>query len=209
MRADGSRVRPLTDAGGFFAPDWSPDGRRIVLGRFSRSDVGREEVFVMDADGSNLTRLTRTTWTNTRPSWSPDGTTIAFASRRGGDLDLYLMDPDGGNVRRLTTSPGRDTEPVWSADGSLIAFISSRRAAAQDVYLIRPDGTGLRRLTNSKALDWAPAWSLDGSRIAFTRSRYEIDRQLIVVIDISNGERTRIAISAQYELQPDWRPIEP
>jgi Tol biopolymer transport system component len=207
MHADGSHVRALTPGDGYYYhPSWSPDGARIVFGGFGGSRDGHGELFVMQADGTNQQQLTNNQWEETTPHWSPDGSTIAFASHRERNFDLYLMDPDGTNERRLTRNEARDTSPVWSPDGSWIVFVSNRPGRDQDLFLIRPNGTGLRRLTTNDALDWAPAWSPDGTRVAFTRARYSSNQELIVVIDVRTRERTRIAISPAFELQPDWRP---
>jgi Tol biopolymer transport system component len=67
----------------------------------------------MNADGSAPTRLTSDAWRDSRPVWSPDGTTIAFASDRDGAFDLYLMNVDGSSMARLIDDPAEAGEPVW------------------------------------------------------------------------------------------------
>jgi len=67
---------------------------------------------VMNAAGRGLTRLTHD-GASENPAWSPDGSKIAFDSKRGGDRDIYVMNADGGGVTRLTRDPARDVEPAW------------------------------------------------------------------------------------------------
>jgi len=81
---------------------------------------------VMDADGSNQTRLTRDPADDSGPAWSPDGSRIAFMSYRDRNDEIYVMDADGSNQTRLTRDLANDIGPAWSPDGSRIAFESYR-----------------------------------------------------------------------------------
>ena len=96
------------------APAWSPDGRRIAF----ESDLdGDMEIFVMNADGSNVRQITHNTLWDEGPAWSPDGTKFAFS--RGADdlhLDIWTMNADGSDPRQLTTYPGRDESPDWGVN---------------------------------------------------------------------------------------------
>jgi TolB protein len=138
----------------------------------NRDDNG--EIYVVDADGSGLTRLTNHPAWDSSPSWSPDGRQIAFTSDRDGNSEVYLMNADGSGLMRLTNHPRSDVAPTWSPDGHYIAFISSRDGNPE-VYVMNVDGSSLIRLTNHVAEDWSPTWSPDGLQIAFTSSRDDPD----------------------------------
>jgi TolB protein len=126
---------------------------------------GREglglEVCVMNADGGGPRNLTRHPANDLKPSWSPDGRRIAFASDRhdGGPFDVYVMNASGGDQRLVT----HGTDPAWSPDGRRIAF-----GTTSGLYLVNADGSGLRGLTRSGE---TPAWSPGGRRIAFSSGR--------------------------------------
>src|SRR5260370_41943437 len=88
---------------------WSPDGSRIS---FSSNAGGTFNVYVMQADGSHITKLTNT-GANVWTSWSPDGKRIAFASKRD-STDIYVMDAEGSRIIRLTQEAGNNSAPSWS-----------------------------------------------------------------------------------------------
>lgn len=91
-------------------PSWSPDGRKIA---FVSERDGNSEIYMMNADGSDVTRLTDHSADDWGASWSPDGRKIAFVSDRDGNDEIYMMNADGTNVTRLTNNPGVDKFPVW------------------------------------------------------------------------------------------------
>ena len=144
---------------------------------FGSDRDGTPEIYVMDADGTNLVRLTTDAWVQIAPvtkvtslAWSPDGTKIAFIANRVGARQIYVMSADGTGLVRLTDHPAGDGAPAWSPDGRQIAF-TSRRFGNDDIYVINTDGTELVNRTYHPADDANPVWSPDGHRIAFTSNR--------------------------------------
>jgi TolB protein len=115
MNADGRQRRHLTFAAssGYCAgPSWSPGGRRIAL-YCGRSTKGGWQIYVVGVKGGAMKQLTDTEASSLSPSWSPEGSKIAFTSNRDGHFQLYLMNADGTRQQRLTRSRTADFHPVW------------------------------------------------------------------------------------------------
>lgn len=119
------------------SPTWSPDGTEIA---FRRRTDGNSDIFVMNADGTNVRQLTGNPAFDGDPIWSPDGTEILFTSDRSGNYDIWVMNTDGSGVIQLTDHPGSDEYPTWSRDGEYIAFQSNRHGATQ-IWIMRWDGS--------------------------------------------------------------------
>jgi Tol biopolymer transport system component len=181
--SDGGDARRLTFTPNRDEPtsDWSPDGERIAFDS-NRVDVdGREhvaQIYVMNADGSGLTQLTRGPGDEITPGWSPDGTSLAMAGDWGdppreGIWIIPSSDPDGvtrEEARRVTTLPAGvifDFEPQFSPDGSSIVFTRFKSPRATAIHRVGIDGTGLERLTPWRLNASDPDWSPDGQRITF------------------------------------------
>jgi Tol biopolymer transport system component len=172
VNADGSGAVDLTPAGytDIRSFTWSPNGARIAFSAIQAGDSD-PELFVMNASGGPVRRLTNNHLPDFQPSWSPSGRRLAFTSIRTGLSQIYRMRADGKGQRRLTNALGNCDSPAWSPRGTLIAFHCAM--AAEKVSVMRPDGKHIRTLLRrTETIETRPAWSPDGRVIAFDRNLY-------------------------------------
>ncbi|MDH3199037.1 MAG: BamA/TamA family outer membrane protein, partial [Candidatus Krumholzibacteria bacterium] len=158
---------------GVTSPNWSPDGRRLV---FTGSDGGLSDLYIVNADGSGLERLTNDKFADLQPAWSPDGKTIAFTTDRGADTDFQLLrfgnmrialyHLDTGTIEYLGhMEDGKNINPAWAPDGRSLAFISDRTGISNiflydfgdgEIYQLSNVITGITGITaQSPAMSWA------------------------------------------------------
>lgn len=177
INADGTDERNLTNTPEYDEnwPAWSPDGTQILFssdrpnpdvpGRVVAELATEKDLYVMDADGSNLTRLTSDPGYEVHGVWSLDGKWIAFIHRESllGQARLALMHPDGSN-RRVLVEVGQPYGPTWSPDGSKIAFWDN---GGDDLWMVNSNGRNPHPVTSGVY----PSWSPDGRWIAFTSNR--------------------------------------
>ena len=182
-------------------PLQAQSGGQIV---FSSERDGDQEIYLMNADGSNLRQLTRNTDSDDYPSWSPDGRYIAFISNRDGNYALYVMDTDGGNQRRVANYVISHGAPSWSPDGQKIA-IGSDRDGDREVYLVDANGSNYLQLTDNTSDDYSPAFSPDGSMIVFTTDRDDDWEIYVMKADGSNPVNVS-RYSGASEFAPAWTP---
>ena len=180
---------------------WSRDGTTVIFWTdwtlpyniYSASLIDGEikSLGVDDAEDAN-------------PVYSPDGSKIAFFSKRvDGRGDIFISDPNGKNAVNLTPDSVHDYNPSWSPDGRKIAFQSSRNGKSQ-IYVMNSDGSEQTNISRSEFVDSNPAWAPDGSRIAFISTRSGTHE--IYMIKPDGGEQTRLTNDKSGYHNPKWAP---
>jgi Tol biopolymer transport system component len=156
-------------------PAWSPDGKQIVFVHQDDIDASdnavNQQVWVMDADGGHAHALTTGAEPKDQlPDWSPDGTSIAYASGKGDNEGIWVMRANGSKPRQISgcvagdatpCAAGSDFGPAWSPDGSSIAFLRSYAAIGNDdrpIFVMHADGTDQHRVSPDPMLAAVPAW---------------------------------------------------
>jgi WD40 repeat protein len=200
MNADGSEQTQLTPPPGMepaqdIQPQWSPDGTQIA---FASTRVGTWNVWVINADGSGLRRVTD--FLSNDPAWSPDGRHLAYVGLNA----IGVVDTDGGNAHAITGPGGWAGAPSWSPDGNRLAFNrNDDRGYPGELYLVNADGTNETRLTSGGFNNAVPSWSPDGAQIAFQRTLHAPGAWHVWTI-AADGSNARQITSADEELGPDW-----
>jgi Tol biopolymer transport system component len=169
---DGSEPLRLTnDPASDFRPTWSPNGKKVAF-RTNRHEPNpltcshcNDEIYVMNADGTDQTRLTNDPGFDFAPSWSPDGTKMAFGSDRDGDFEVYVMNSDGSSLAKITDNEYSDSSPDWSPDGKTLAFASDRDGDSE-IYVMNVDGSGQKPVTENEDNDADPVWRPDAKAAA-------------------------------------------
>ena len=210
MSPDGSGLTNLTRNGAesSWRPVWSPDGRRIAFQLAPGFDIG-----VINADGSGKVNLTntvpqaagdRSNNEESHPTWSPDGTSIAYSRDHAGLLDeanwdIFVIRLDGGEVTNLTRGGGSDYLPNWSPDGRMIAYESG-----SSLCIMNSDGTGQLCPASTGLVAEALSWSPDGGTV-MTSGVVDSHWEIRLINRDGTGERTIVTDGASV-FSPVWSP---
>lgn len=210
--ADGTNLVRLTTKDDVWdtEPAWSPDGRRISFTRIYPKENHREELWLMNADGSDQHTIGIGGFA---AKWSPDGMRLIYASKRPDRYDIYSCSADGSDERQLTDTDANEMMPVYSPDGNRIAFCALTGALENpehiktfEIYTMNSDGSGILQLTDNESMDGYPRWSPDGSRFVFSSDRHEAEKWEVYVMDTDGTDVRRVTFSPPgvTSINPVW-----
>ena len=192
-----------TTGGSNLSPAWSADGSKIA---FSSARTGDPEIWVADASGGNLRRLTNFRGPDVAPTWNPrTKAQLAWVSGRTGLPQIYTMDMDGGNIQRITDG-GYAVSPSWSPNGQLLAFSWNRKygpgdPGGVDIHVIDIASKKYLQLTHESGSNDYPFWAPDGRHIVFERA---IGGKTQIWTMLADGTEQHQLTSTGNNFMPNW-----
>ena len=183
---------------------WSPTGEKIVFNGIRNTD-NNQNVYMMNADGSGINRITDDSEDMGHPIWSPDGKKIAYfrVDGLGSVFDIYIYDTQSGISTQLTNGAENEVDLAWSPDSSKLAFASDKGgSSAWVIHVIDINSPGMGNQLTSGGNDVNPLWSPDGNKIIFARLT---DRNIYSIdIDGTNLVNLTKTSSAGVNTEPVW-----
>lgn len=187
------------------APAWSPDGKRIalVLSKLKITDAPNYDIYVLDVQSKELTRITENWANETEPTWSPDGKYIAYVSDRGGKPQIYRRAVTGGKEERVTFEGTENLRPIYSPNGKMLATVQGNSGEYRIVVLDLE--TGQQRVVSEGTLDESPSFAPNGSMILFAATYKNV--QMLSAVSVDGRVKQRIPESSGSVREPAWSPF--
>ena len=191
-------------------PHWNASGDKIVFTRQYLLENDRNEIWSMNADGSDSKKIVD----GYAASWSPDGKQLVFSQVTAGNEDLYTCNSDGTNIVKLLDSSSNESFPMWSPNGQFIMFQQFLSPEGEtdinsfEIAVLNLQTGEVKALTNNNYMDIAARWSPDGSKIAFLSQAGGIDDSEIYVMNADGSEVKKVTNTKEgaYATFPSWRP---
>ena len=178
---------------------FSPDGKQIAVAR--EEQRGNSEILLMSPRGDGLRLLTDDRGIDVSPTWSPDGTEVAFCSSRDGTPQIYVATLATGKVRRLTFGGSYNTSPSWSPMGRQIAF-TGRVGGQFQIFVLDLETGATRQITRAAGDSTGASWSPDGRYLVFASTRR--GRGEIYLADAQGRSQRRLITTAGDDSSPAW-----
>ena len=181
---------------------YSPDGRQIVF-HATAEGASATDLYLMNADGTNVRRLTTHPDSDTTPTWSPSGAQIAFTSDRTGRPQIYIMNVDGSGLRRLPIPDAEADRATWApAPFNEIAYAARTSASGFDIRIFDVASGDIRQITFGEGSNESPSYAPNGRHLAFTSTRRGGRRQIFTIGRDGKGLRQITTYGNNYT--PDW-----
>jgi len=191
-------VRPVIPKGVFLNGAWSPDGTRLLV---TREIAGNSDIYLYDAGGSEIRRLTDHWGIDVSPAWAPDGRRFVFCSARAGSPQIYVLDVGGGDPRRVSHAGSYNTSPAWSPKGDTVAW-ATRGAGGFQIVVQPLDGEP--RTITERGSNEDPSWSPDGRYLVFSSTR--AGRQTLWMADREGRTQNELTGGVGGDSSPAWSP---
>jgi Tol biopolymer transport system component len=193
-------------------PHWNASGDKIVFTRQYLLENDRNEIWIMNADGSDTKKVVD----GYAASWSPDGQQLVFSQVTEGNEDLYICNSDGTNIVKLLDSPSNESFPMWSPNGQFIMFQQFHSPEGEtdidsfEICVLNLLTDEVIALTNNDYMDSAARWSPDGTKIAFLSHANGGSEIYVMNADGSEVKKVTTTNEGSFATFPSWRPsIEP
>jgi TolB protein len=186
---------------GLFTGERGPFDSQIA---FLSTRGGRfKDVYIMEANGENVRRVTSGNTLNLSPSWAPDGRSLVVTSYRNGNPDLFAVGLPRATWSKLSSLRGLNLGGHWSPDGRRLA-VTLEYDGNPEIAILNADGSLLRRLTDHWGVDVSASWSPDGQQLVFCSDRSGAPQ--IYIMGADGGSPRRLTTTGNYNTSPSWAP---